>query len=70
MERVAVYEEKRGVCVKKPEEVKEGVKKCLSGVDCFHNCPYAEYGRDCVGILLKDLLEYVESLERKAGVVE
>ena len=54
----------------KPEEIKEGVKKCLSGVDCFHNCPYAEYGRNCGDILLKDLLEYVESLEEKAGVVE
>lgn len=68
MERVAVHEERRVVRLKKPEEVKEGVKKCLSGVDCFHNCPYAEFGRDCVGILLQDLLEYVESLERKAGV--
>lgn len=55
---------------KTPEEIKEGIKKCLSGVDCFNNCPYAEFGiRDggCGDTLREDVLQYIETLERKAA---
>ena len=45
------------------QEVKEGVRKCLSGVYCNMNCPYAEFGRACQDELQKDTLEYIESLE-------
>lgn len=48
---------------KTAEDVKEGVRKCLSGVYCNMNCPYAEFGRACQDELQKDTLEYIESLE-------
>jgi hypothetical protein len=52
---------------KTAEDVKEGVRKCLSGVYCNMNCPYAEFGRACQDELQKDTLEYIESLETKVA---
>ena len=48
-------------------DVKEGIKKCLSGVYCNMNCPYAEFGKACQDELQKDTLEYIESLEAKVA---
>lgn len=68
MERVAVHEERRVVRLNKTgNDVKEGIKKCLSGVYCNMNCPYAEFGKACQDELQKDTLEYIETLERKAA---
>ena len=49
------------------QEVKEGVRKCLSGVYCNMNCPYAELGKACQDELKKDTLEYIEGLEAKVA---
>lgn len=61
---VAVHEERRAMRLNKTgNDVKEGIKKCLSGVYCNMNCPYAEFGWACQDELQKDTLEYIESLE-------
>ena len=58
--------------MKSPEEIKEGLKKCTSGVDCFKNCPYAVFGKneDCIDVLLKDSREYIENLEERVAIMK
>ena len=61
---VAVHEERRAMRLNKTgNDVKEGIKKCLSGVYCNMNCPYAEFGKACQDELQKDTLEYIQHLE-------
>ena len=58
--------------MKTPEEIKEGLKKCLSGVDCFKNCPYAynvEEGKVCGEFLRDDSLEYIDNLEERVAIM-
>lgn len=55
--------------MKSPEEIKEGLKKCLSVVHCNHVCPYAEFGSDkCIDELQKDVTEYVDNLEERVAI--
>ena len=57
--------------MKEPEEIKEGLRKCTAGVDCFKNCPYAVFGKneDCIDVLLKDSREYIDNLEERVAIM-
>ena len=56
--------------MKSPEEIKEGLKKCLAVVNCNHVCPYAELGSDnCIDELQKDVTEYVDNLEERVAIM-
>ena len=56
--------------MKSPEEIKEGIRKCLSVVHCNHVCPYAEFGSDnCIDELQKDVTEYVDNLEERVAIM-
>ncbi|MBP5475465.1 MAG: hypothetical protein J6X83_04345 [Methanomicrobium sp.] len=58
--------------MKSPEEIKEGIKKCLSGVSCNRNCPYScETTPDkiCTEVLRDDINEYVYSLEERIAIM-
>lgn len=56
--------------MKSPEDIKEGLKKCLSVVHCNHVCPYAEFGSDnCIDELQKDVTEYVDNLEERVAIM-
>lgn len=58
--------------MKSPEEIKEGIKKCLSGVDCRRNCPYScekTAEKDCTEVLRDDVNEYIYSLEERVAIM-
>lgn len=58
--------------MKSPEEIKEAVKKCLSGVDCRRNCPYScekTAEKDCTEVLGDDVNEYIYSLEERVAIM-
>ena len=56
--------------MKKPEEIKRGIKKCLSIAICNGNCPYAEYGTEkCIDELHKDVVEYIAQLEERVAIM-
>ena len=54
--------------MKEPQEIKEGLKKCLSDVECRKNCVYSGE-KDCVGSLRDDALEYIENLEERIAIM-
>ena len=58
--------------MKKPEEIKKGIEKCLSDVPCCYECPYAGKfvtGDKCVGELKADALEYIAQLEERVAIM-
>lgn len=58
--------------MKSPEEIKEGVKKCLSGVSCNRNCPYScetTPDKSCTEVLRDDINEYIYSLEERVAIM-
>ena len=56
--------------MKEPHEIKEGLRKCLSVVNCMNSCPYAELGlHKCNEELQKDSLEYIDNLEERVAIM-
>ena len=56
--------------MKSSEEIKEGLRKCLSVVNCMNSCPYAELGlHKCNEELQKDSLEYIDNLEERIAIM-
>lgn len=58
--------------MKEPQEIKEGLKKCLSDVDCRRNCPYSGekmLTKNCIDLLRDDALEYIENLEERIAIM-
>lgn len=58
--------------MKEPQEIKEGLKKCLSDVDCRRNCPYAGekmLTKNCIDLLRDDVLEYIDNLEERIAIM-
>ena len=54
--------------MKEPDEIKSGLKKCLSDVDCRKNCVYSGE-KDCVGSLRDDTIEYIDNLEERVAII-
>lgn len=54
--------------MREPDEIKSGLKKCLSDVDCLKNCMYSGE-KDCVGSLRDDALEYIDNLEERIAIM-
>ena len=58
--------------MKEPHEIKEGLRKCLSDVNCMKNCPYVGAGHfdcGCIDALREDTLEYIDNLEERVAIM-
>ena len=52
--------------MKKPEEIKKGLKCCYETDSCYGKCPYDNPQSDiceCTSTLAKDAVAYIEQLE-------
>lgn len=51
--------------MKTPKEIKKGLKCCVDNLFCIA-CPYKEMEfAECVPEMLKDVIAYIQQLERK-----
>lgn len=49
--------------MKMPEKIKKGLEHCCKAKDCSE-CPYIiENGYNCIGKIMKNALEYIQTLE-------